>query len=179
MIRLIDIILAFLGLIILSPILILIWIIVKFEHGSPLFEQHRLGYNQKLFTLIKFRTMKKNTRSAATHLIDNSFITPLGSFLRLTKIDEVPQLLNVIMGDMSLVGPRPCLPNQRKLINERKKRGVFKVKPGLTGLAQISRINMQTPTLLAKKDSEMIKRINIYYYFYYIFITLFIIFRRK
>jgi len=106
-------------------------------------------------------------------------ITPFGYFLRFTKLDEVPQLLNVLIGDMSLVGPRPCLSSQRKLINERKKRGVFKVKPGITGLAQISGINMKTPTLLAKTDLKMIKKINIFYYFYYILKTLLLILKKR
>ena len=86
-------------------------------------------------------------------------------------MDEIPQLFNVLFGDMSLVGPRPCLLNQGKLITERKKRGVFKVKPGITGLAQISGVNMQTPTQLAKTDLKMINNMNLFYYFYYILRT--------
>ena len=99
-------------------------------------------------------------------------ITKFGNFLRVTKLDEVPQLFNVLVGDMSLVGPRPCLVNQKKLIREREKRGVFKVKPGITGLAQISGINMKTPILLAKTDLKMIRDMNLYFYFYYILKTL-------
>lgn len=171
MIRFFDFLFSFLGLIILSPLLILLWIAGLFENGSPLYKQQRVGYNQKLFFLIKFRTMPMGTKSAATHLIDNSIITSFGIFLRRTKLDEVPQLLNVLMGDMSIVGPRPCLSNQRKLISERKKRGIFKVKPGITGLAQISGINMETPTLLAKTDLKMINKMNLYFYFYYILYT--------
>ena len=117
--------------------------------------------------------MKKNTPSVGTHLMDNSAITKTGFFLRKTKLDELPQLLNVLRGDMSIVGPRPCLFNQRKLISERKKRGVFKVRPGITGLSQISGIDMKTPTLLAKTDQNMIKEINLYNYFSYIFKTIF------
>jgi lipopolysaccharide/colanic/teichoic acid biosynthesis glycosyltransferase len=172
MIRFFDFLFSLLGLIILSPLLILLWIAGLFENGSPLYKQQRVGYNQKLFFLIKFRTMPMGTKSAATHLIDNSIITSFGIFLRRTKLDEVPQLLNVLMGDMSIVGPRPCLSNQRKLISERKKRGIFKVKPGITGLAQISGINMKTPTLLAKTDLKMINKMNLYLYFYYILYTL-------
>jgi len=175
MIRFFDFLFSFLGLIILSPILILLWIIALFENGSPLFKQQRIGCGQKIFLLIKFRTMRKDTKSVATHLVDHSMITPFGYFLRRTKIDEVPQLLNVLLGDMSLVGPRPCLLNQKKLIYERKKRGIFKVKPGITGLAQITGINMKTPTLLAKTDLKMIKKMNLYYYFYCILKTLLLI----
>ena len=172
MIRLFDFLISFLGLVILSPILILLFVLGFFENGSPLFFQKRIGLNKKIFTLIKFRTMQKDTESVATHLINNSMITPYGSFLRSTKLDETPQLLNVLFGDMSFVGPRPCLSNQKKLIRERKKRGVFKIKPGITGLAQVSGINMKTPTLLAKTDQQMIKKINLYHYFYFIFKTL-------
>jgi len=106
-------------------------------------------------------------------VLESSLESNLGNFLRRTKIDEIPQLLNVLFGDMSLVGPRPCLYNQKKLISERKKRGVFKVRPGITGLAQISGINMKTPTLLAKTDQKMIKNMSLYNYFYYIFKTIF------
>ena len=173
MIRIFDFLLSFLAIIILSPIFILLIIIGFFESNSPIFLQYRIGYNQKLFLLIKFRTMKKDTRSAATHLINSSMITFYGNFLRRTKLDEFPQLFNVLIGDMSFVGPRPCLLNQKKLINERKKRGVYKVKPGITGLAQISGINMKTPTLLSKTDQKMIKEMSLYSYFYYIFKTIF------
>ena len=121
MIRLFDFLFALIGLIILSPILILLLIIGLFESGSPIFKQQRLGYRQRTFSLIKFRTMQKHTISVATHLIDKSMITPFGYFLRKSKLDETLQLFNVLIGDMSLVGPRPCLINQKKLIRERKK----------------------------------------------------------
>jgi lipopolysaccharide/colanic/teichoic acid biosynthesis glycosyltransferase len=173
MIRIFDFLFSLIGLIFLSPLLIFIFFIGLFDNGSPLFIQKRVGYNLKSFSLIKFRTMPKSVRSAGTHLIKNIKFTLFGSFLRRTKIDEIPQLLNVLLGDMSLVGPRPCLFNQRKLISERKKRGVVKVRPGITGLAQISGINMKTPTLLSKTDQKMIKNMSLYNYFYYIFKTIF------
>jgi len=178
MIRFFDFIFSFLGLITLLPLLILLWIILLLDNGSPLFMQYRIGHNQKLFLLIKFRTMPMGTKSAATHLVDSSIITPFGIFLRRTKLDETPQLLNVLFGEMSLVGPRPCLLNQKKLINERKKRGVFKVRPGITGLAQIKGVTMQNPTLLAKTDLEMIKQLNVFNYFYYILLTMLLIFKK-
>ena len=140
---------------------------------SPLFIQKRVGYNLKSFSLIRFRTMPVGVRSASPHLIKNIKLSSFGSFLRKTKIDEIPQLLNVLLGDMSLVGPRPCLFNQRKLISERKKRGIFKVRPGITGLAQISGIDMKTPTLLAKTDKKMINEMSLYMYFNFIFRTIF------
>lgn len=178
MIRLFDFFFSLMGLIILSPLIILVWTIGLFENGSPLFKQSRVGYKQKTFLLLKFRTMDKDTKNAATHLVNTSMITPFGFFLRRTKIDEIPQLFNVLLGDMSIVGPRPCLLNQKKLIAERKKRGVYKVKPGITGLAQISGVNMKTPTLLAKLDLEMIKGMNLYNYFMYVIKTIIIIFRK-
>jgi O-antigen biosynthesis protein WbqP len=173
MIRCFDFFFSLIGLIFLSPLIILIFFIGLFDNGSPLFIQSRVGYNFKSFSLIKFRTMPIGVRSAGTHLIKDIKFSSFGYFLRRTKLDEIPQLLNVLFGDMSLVGPRPCLFNQRKLISQRKKRGVFKVRPGITGLAQISGINMKTPTLLAKTDQKMIKNTNLYNYFYYIFKTFF------
>jgi len=179
MIRCFDFFISFVGLIFFSPLLIFIFFIGLFENGSPLFIQKRVGQKLESFSLIKFRTMPKGVRSAGTHLIKDIKLSSFGFFLRRTKIDEIPQLLNVFLGDMSLVGPRPCLFNQRKLIKERKKRGVFKVKPGITGLAQIKGIPMEPPTLLAKTDAMMNKKMNLYYYLYYIFMTLLILLKRK
>lgn len=172
MIRLLDFLFSSVALIFLSPFLILIFFINLFENGSPIFIQRRVGQNMKSFLLLKFRTMPINTRSAGTHLVKNVKLSTFGYFLRRTKIDETPQLLNVFLGSMSLVGPRPCLFNQKKLIDLRKKNGVFKTKPGITGLSQISGIDMQTPALLTKTDKKMIKEMSLYNYFYYILRTL-------
>tara|TARA_Y100000768_G_scaffold36228_1_gene23703 strand:+ start:368 stop:886 length:519 start_codon:yes stop_codon:yes gene_type:complete len=171
--RFLDILFSLLGLIIFLPLFFIIFIIGLFDTGSPLFIQKRVGLNLKSFSLVKFRTMKMNTLSSGTHLVDVSNITYFGYFLRKYKLDELLQLWNVFIGDMSLVGPRPCLFNQKRLINERKKRKVFKVKPGITGLAQVSGITMKTPKLLSKTDQKMINQMNLYYYFYYILKTLF------
>jgi len=179
MIRLLDILVSFLSLILLSPLFILIFLTGFLDTGSPLFTQKRVGYNLKNFTLLKFRTMKIGTPSSGTHLIDRSKVTYFGNFLRKFKLDELPQLLNVLIGDMSFVGPRPCLLNQSRLIIERKKKGVFKAKPGITGLSQVSGINMSTPKLLVKTDLIMIKQINLFYYFYYIFKTFLLIFKKS
>jgi O-antigen biosynthesis protein WbqP len=122
--------------------------------------------------------MPLGTKLAATHLVKNLKLSVFSIFLRKTKLDEVPQLWNVLLGEMSLVGPRPCLLSQKKLINERKKRGVFKVRPGITGLAQIKGITMKNPTLLAKTDLEMIKKLNLLNYFYYIVMTFLLIFKK-
>jgi len=173
MIRFFDIIFSLLGLILLFPLIIILTLIGVYNLNIPIFIQLRVGLKQKPFYLFKFRTMPLHTSSKATHLIKSIKISSYGFFLRKSKLDEIPQLLNVLLGDMSLVGPRPCLFNQRKLINERKKRGVYKIRPGITGLAQISGINMKTPTLLAKTDQKMIKSMSLYNYFYYIFKTIF------
>ena len=102
-----------------APILALLWILGWLDTGSPLFRQERVGRNQKPFTLVKFRTMRPDTASVATHLADASAVTKLGHFLRRSKLDELPQLWNVLKGEMSLVGPRPCLFSQTELIEER------------------------------------------------------------
>ena len=179
MIRFFDLIFSFFGLIVLSPMLILLWIIGKLENGSPLLKQKRVGLNKKSFYLIKFRSMKKNTKYVATHLVNKSMITPYGYFMRYTKLDEIPQLWNVLIGEMSLVGPRPCLLNQKKLISERKKRGVFKVKPGITGYAQILGVTMKTPVYLSKIDQTMIKQMNLNFYLYYILKTFLLFFIKR
>jgi lipopolysaccharide/colanic/teichoic acid biosynthesis glycosyltransferase len=171
--RIFDIFFSFCGLLILSPLIFLLLIIGVFDTGSPLFRQKRVGLNQKPFKLLKFRSMYKNTQAVATHLVQISAITKWGSFLRKSKLDELPQLFNVLMGDMSFVGPRPNLFNQLELIEERAKRGVYSIRPGITGLAQIHKIDMSTPELLAETDAKMIKQLTVWYYFKYIVLTVF------
>ena len=172
MIRIFDFFFSLIGLILLFPLLIILWFVGLLDNGSPLFMQKRIGRNLEPFLLIKFRTLPINTKSIGTHLLKNVKLTSYGYFLRRTKLDEIPQLVNILLGDMSLVGPRPCLLNQKKLISDRKKKGVFKALPGITGLSQISGINMKTPKLLAKTDLKMINKMNLFYYFYYIFRTI-------
>ena len=173
MTRIFDILLSFLGLILLSPILIVLVVIGYFDTGSPIFRQERVGKGKQPFRLMKFRSMHVNAPSVATHLASASSITPFGSFLRKLKLDELPQLWNVFVGDMSLVGPRPNLFNQDELIQERDSRGVYAVRPGITGLAQINKIDMSTPQLLAETDGKMIQELNTLGYFKYIFLTIF------
>jgi len=173
MIRIFDVLFSFFGLFILSPIFLLLLIIGLFDTGSPLFRQERVGKNQKPFQLLKFRSMHINAPSVATHLVSVHSITTFGRFLRKSKLDELPQLWNVFVGDMSLVGPRPNLFNQIELIEERGKRGVYSIRPGITGLAQINKIDMSTPQLLAETDAKMIKHLNVWNYFKYIFLTVF------
>ena len=161
------------GLVVLSPILLVLMIIGYFDTGSPILHQQRVGKGMKTFGLMKFRSMHVNAPSVATHLANASSITPFGSFLRKSKLDELPQLWNVFVGDMSLVGPRPNLFNQEELIHERDSRGVYSVRPGITGLAQIKKIDMSTPQLLAETDAKMIQELNTLGYFKYIFLTVF------
>lgn len=157
MTRILDVLLSFLGLVTGVPIFVILWMLCWLDTGSPLFRQERVGRHQKPFTLMKFRTMRPDTQSVATHLTNPGAVTALGAFLRCTKLDELPQLLNVLKGEMSLVGPRPCLFNQTELIEERAKRGVFATRPGITGLAQINGIDMSTPRLLAETDALMLQ----------------------
>lgn len=171
MIRLFDFIFSFFGILFLLPIGIIIYLIGLFDTGSPMFKQQRVGKNQKPFTLLKYRTMGVNTKSVATHLANSNSVTKLGTFLRKSKLDELPQLINVLKGEMSLVGPRPNLFNQEKLIKERDERGVYNSLPGITGLAQINEIDMSTPKKLAEIDAEMLKNLTIKKYFQYIFAT--------
>ncbi|MFP1734760.1 sugar transferase [Lonsdalea quercina] len=171
MYRFLDITLALIGLFCLWPVMGVIYLIGLFDTGSPVFIQQRVGRHQRPFKLIKFRTMAVATESVATHLANRHAVTPLGAFLRKTKLDELPQLINVVRGEMSLVGPRPCLFNQRELIEERQSRGVFDVLPGITGLAQINAIDMSTPQKLAEWDQRMIQTLTVKRYFRYLLFT--------
>jgi len=170
-IRFFDFVFSLLGLVVGFPLLVVLTVIGLFDTGSPIFRQVRVGRHQKPFTLIKFRTMKVNTASVATHLASSASITRFGRFLRKSKLDELPQLWNVLKGEMSLVGPRPGLFNQSELTEERAKRGVFAVRPGITGLAQVSEIDMSTPALLAETDERMIQSLTLAHYFKYILMT--------
>jgi len=170
-IRVFDFVFSLFGLLVGFPVLLVLAIIGLFDTGSPIFRQVRVGRHQQPFTLVKFRTMKLDTVSVATHLASSASITRFGQFLRRTKLDELPQLWNVLKGEMSLVGPRPGLFNQTELTEERAKRGVFEVRPGITGLAQVNEIDMSTPALLAETDQKMIQSLTMAAYFKYIFMT--------
>jgi len=171
LIRLFDFFFSLFGLLFGFPVLLVLVVIGFFDTGSPVFRQERVGRNKKPFTLVKFRTMKKDTASVASHLASASAITPFGHFLRRTKLDELPQLWNVLKGEMSLVGPRPCLFNQKGLIAEREQRDVLAARPGITGLAQVNDIDMSTPVLLAETDQKMLENLTVGAYFKYIFMT--------
>lgn len=171
MIRLLDFSLSLFGLMLVMPFLVVLYIIGLFDTGSPIFIQRRVGRHKKPFSLVKFRTMSVDTASVASHLARTASITPYGSFLRKTKLDELPQLWNVLKGEMSLVGPRPGLFNQDELTQARDAENVYAVRPGITGLAQVNEIDMSTPELLARIDREMIDAMSISNYFKYILMT--------
>ena len=156
----------------LSGVFAITALVILITDGRPvLYISERMKTPTRGFQLVKFRTMRPDTASVASHLADASAITPLGAFLRRTKLDELPQLWNVLKGEMSLVGPRPCLFNQTELISERASRSVFNSRPGITGLAQVNNIDMSTPELLAETDARMLKELTVSAYFKYIFMT--------
>lgn len=136
-----DILFGLLILIILSPLLLIITLVIKFDSKGPtLFSQRRIGRNNREFVLYKFRSMRTDTPNVATHLMKDSqnYITSCGSFLRKSSLDELPQLLNIIKGDMTFIGPRPALFNQYDLTKLRTKRGVHTLRPGISGWAQVN-----------------------------------------
>ena len=171
--RLLDIFIASLAFFTFLPLIIFVYCLIYLENKSPIFKQVRIGKNKVKFTLIKFRTMKIGTESLATHLTDSKKITKIGRLLRKTKLDELPQLLNVIRGDMSLVGPRPCLPSQFELISRRSELNLYNYLPGITGLSQIMGIDMSDPSLISKTDYKMMKKLSLHSYFYYLLLTFF------
>ena len=164
--RVTDFLLSFILLLLTFPILVALVIIGFLDTGSPLFLQKRIGRGGQVFTLVKFRTMSIATKSVATHLVDVSSITKFGAFLRSSKLDELPQMINVLLGQMSFVGPRPCLPSQTDLIHERSQRGVFNVVPGITGIAQINNVDMSTPRKLARYDKLLVDNYSFKLYIY-------------
>lgn len=172
MIRVFDIVLSLLGILFLWPLALVVCIVIYLEKGKPIFLQERMGKNQKPFILYKFRTMNIGTANIASHLSNKNDITKFGMLLRRTKIDELPQLLNVLKGEMSIVGPRPNLFSQTELIAERSKRGVYHHRPGITGLAQINDVDMSTPVKLSELDAMMLQNLTPANYIKYILATL-------
>jgi lipopolysaccharide/colanic/teichoic acid biosynthesis glycosyltransferase len=155
--RLVDIIVSILGLVFFSWLFLAIWLAIKRDgHGPAIFSQKRIGLDGTEFTCQKFRTMQQGTSNVGTHEVDQAAITRIGRFLRHTKLDELPQLWNVLKGEMSLVGPRPALPKMNELNADRAERGVLKVLPGITGYAQVRGVTMETPQLLSATDAEYV-----------------------
>jgi lipopolysaccharide/colanic/teichoic acid biosynthesis glycosyltransferase len=149
-----------LALLLLLPAAIVVAIaaiaVVLDSPGPPIFKQRRIGRGQVPFTMLKLRTMTHETATAASHEVPKSAVTRAGALLRRTKIDELPQIWSVLVGDMSFVGPRPCLEQQFELIREREARGVFQARPGITGPAQLAGIDMSTPKRLAEADGNYV-----------------------
>ncbi|WP_214714328.1 sugar transferase [Exiguobacterium sp. s151] len=161
--RKIDFFLALIGIIVLSPMFIGIMLAIKLESKGPVFfRQMRIGINQSQFKILKFRTMKVDApKDTPTHLLNDpdQYITKVGKFLRKTSLDELPQIINILKGDMSIIGPRPALWNQKDLIQERERYGANDVLPGLTGWAQINGRDELTIEKKAQLDGEYIKKI--------------------
>lgn len=161
--RILDFILALIGLVFLSPVFIVLIVAIKIDSPGPaFFTQKRVGIHKQHFQILKFRTMRNDTPSdIPTHLLDTpeQWITRVGKFLRKTSLDEIPQLVNILVGEMSIVGPRPALWNQYDLIEERDKYGANNIRPGLTGLAQISGRDELSIELKSKYDGDYVKDI--------------------
>lgn len=164
--RIMDFILSFIGLIILSPFFLIIIIFIKLNSKGPiLFKQKRVGKNKKTFSIYKFRTMRIDTpKDTPTHLLENpeQWITKVGKFLRKTSLDELPQIINILKGNMSIVGPRPALWNQYDLIEERDKYGANDIYPGLTGYAQIKGRDELPISEKAKLDGYYVKHMGLW-----------------
>lgn len=152
--RLIDLSAALLSLPLVLPLCAVLMVMIRLESpGNPLFIQRRVGRHQRAFNIYKLRTMAANTGDLPSHVAGERTVTRFGRILRKLKLDELPQLINVASGSMSLVGPRPCLPSQTELIDERAKRGLFAHAPGITGPAQIAGIDMSDPRRLAEVEA--------------------------
>ncbi len=174
--KIVDIILAFIGIVVLSPVFLLLIICIKLDSKGPvLFKQRRIGMGKSEFYILKFRTMKIDTpKDTPTHLLKDpeSYITRVGKFMRKTSLDELPQVLNILKGQMSIIGPRPCLWNQYDLIAERDKYGANDIYPGLTGWAQINGRDELPIEVKAKLDGEYVKNISVLFDIRIFFMTI-------
>lgn len=162
--RVIDLILSFIGIIVLSPLFLVLMIAIKIDSPGPIFfKQKRVGIYKKHFNILKFRTMRIDTpKNTPTHLLKNpdQWITKIGKFLRKTSLDELPQIINILKGEMSIIGPRPALWNQYDLMEERDKYGANDIKPGLTGWAQINGRDELPIDIKAKLDGEYVEKMS-------------------
>jgi O-antigen biosynthesis protein WbqP len=156
--RAVDILASAVFLLFCWPILLMIVIAIRLQSPGPaIFAQVRVGRYGRHFVCYKLRTMYAGTANLPTHEVQASSVTPLGEHLRRFKIDELPQLWNVIIGDMSLVGPRPCLPSQTDLVEARRRLGVLEVRPGITGIAQVKGVDMSDAARLAELDAQYVR----------------------
>lgn len=172
--RLFDFLMSLIAIIILSPVILIVALAVKFTSPGPiLFKQRRIGKDNVEFEIYKFRTMRIDTPNVPTHLLENpeQWITPIGKFLRKTSLDELPQLFNILKGEMSIVGPRPALYNQLDLKEMRTEVGVHKLVPGLTGWAQINGRDEIPLKLKVNLDKEYLDRKSFFFDIKIIFMT--------
>lgn len=172
--RLFDFLMSLIAIIILSPVILIVALAVKFTSPGPiLFKQRRIGKDNIEFEIYKFRTMRIDTPNVPTHLLENpeQWITPIGKFLRKTSLDELPQLFNILKGEMSIVGPRPALYNQLDLKEMRTEVGVHKLVPGLTGWAQINGRDEIPLSLKVNLDKEYLERKSFFFDIKIIFMT--------
>lgn len=159
--RALDLLIAATGLIVVSPLLAVVAVAIRLEDGAPvIFRQERVGRDNQLFTVYKFRSMPLGTPSVPSLAARDLHVTRVGRFIRRTNIDELPQLLNVVRGDMSLIGPRPALPSQVSLVEARTERGVMRIRPGLTGLAQVNSYDGMPESEKLDWDSRYAARIS-------------------
>ena len=172
MFRVFDLLLASVIGSLLFPLFLVLTIWAWIDTGKPIFAQDRVGRFGKCFKLYKFRTMPVTCLSVPTHEADMSQVTWMGAFLRRTKLDEMPQILNVIRGEMSFVGPRPCLPTQKSLLEKRNALKLLEVRPGITGLSQVRGIDMSRPNELLISDVEMIRSMSVQLYLKLLWLTL-------
>lgn len=161
--RLFDLMVVLLALILLSPIIVLTGILIVIDDGLPvLYTQKRTGKDMRLFRIYKFRSMQNGTKIMASATASTHTVTRVGRFIRRTNIDELPQLLNILKGDMSIVGPRPPLPSQDILLDERVKSGASVLRPGLTGLAQVNGVDGMTEKEKADWDAKYLEHISLF-----------------
>ena len=173
LIRALDLGLAAAGLVVAAPVILGLALAVRATSPGPgLFAQVRVGRHEHPFLCYKLRTMSQGTVSVGTHEVSASAVTPLGRFLRRVKLDELPQLWNVLKGEMSLVGPRPGLPVQQALLEARRARDVFVVRPGVTGPGQVAGVDMSEPERLAELDASYSDAPKLRDYFRYLIMTL-------
>lgn len=171
-IRFFDILFAFSGLVGLLPLIVVIVTALLIVDGRPvIFSQVRVGKNNKNFVIYKFRTLPRSTDNVATHMLEAVNLSRVSLFLRSSKLDEVPQLLNVLLGEMSLVGPRPCLPTQTELINQRMANSIDSALPGITGYAQVNNVDMSNPSRLVQYDKKTVVDLNFSSYFRLLLLT--------
>lgn len=180
--RIFDFTVSLLMLIILSPVFLIVSVLILFDAGAPvIFRQYRVGKDNKLFYVYKFRTMKNDTRNASTEDLKEaeSCITKSGRILRKTSLDELPQLFNILIGNMSFVGPRPLIPEEKEIRKLRAEYGVFSVKPGMTGLAQVNGRDMLSIEEKALFDKEYVEKQSFWFDIKIMFKTVIVVLKRE